>query len=407
MQENSRLNATELKNITEYLATHYSRFNVENKLLFTGHSHQAWPDVAFEGYEESFSLSASHVDDKWSHVFDRVEKLRTYLRNFYGDPEGLYCHGPNVHQLLVSWLSALNLPQTKRIITTDGEFYSLERQFRRLEEEGIEIVRLPAEPNPELAGQIEESLKEAPASAVILSRVFFGSGLVLQSLEEISVACNKYEVPLLLDDYHGTNVMPLNLNSKLLQNIYVLIGGYKYLQWGEANCFLRFPKECRLRPVITGWFAAFNTLEQQQSENVVYTEPNQRFAGATFDGASCFRAAKVADFFRQQQLTPNTLRRLYLSQLHLMEEEFLNKHFDQSTIRLKHALPPERKGGFLALETPHAIRIKNVLRQKHLYADARGSTLRFGPAPYVTPRQITEAMELLEEVLTYHLPKNP
>ena len=403
MQENSRLNLTDLKNITEYLATHYSKFNAGGRLLFTGHSHQAWPDVAFEGYEESFSVSASLVDDKWSHVFGRVEQLRNYLRDFYNDPDGLYCYGPNVHQLLVSWLSALDLPRTRRIITTDGEFYSLERQFSRLEEEGIEIVRLPAEPNPDLPGQIEESLKKDPASAVILSRVFFESGLVLQSLEDIARVCNKYEVPLLLDDYHGTNVIPLNLNSKPLQHIYVLIGGYKYLQWGEANCFLRFPRECRLRPVITGWFAAFNTLEQQQEQNVVYTEPNQRFAGATFDGASCFRAAKVAEFFQQKQLTPETLRLLYLSQLHLLEEEFLKKHFDQTAIKLKHELPPERKGGFLALETPYAVRIKNALRQKQLYVDARGFTLRFGPAPYVTPGQIREAMELLDEVLTYHL----
>jgi kynureninase len=31
------------------LARHYSRFGVERRLLLTGHSHQAWPDVALEG----------------------------------------------------------------------------------------------------------------------------------------------------------------------------------------------------------------------------------------------------------------------------------------------------------------------------------------------------------------------
>ena len=31
------------------LAPHYSRFRVGERLLLTGHSHQAWPDVALEG----------------------------------------------------------------------------------------------------------------------------------------------------------------------------------------------------------------------------------------------------------------------------------------------------------------------------------------------------------------------
>lgn len=400
MQENTILNETDLRNITEYLATHYSRFDVANRLLFTGHSHQAWPDVAFDGYEESFHISATYVDDKWKYVFEQIEKLRGYLRNFYNDPDGLYCHGPNVHQLFVSWLSALDLPNTQRIITTDGEFYSLERQFRRLEEEGIEIIRLPAEPNPDLVAQIDQELNEAPATAVILSRVFFGSGLVLQSLENIAGICEKHEVPLLLDDYHGTNVIPLDLSNKQLQQVYLLIGSYKYLQWGEANCFLRFPRDCRLRPVITGWFAAFNTLEKAQGKKVAFTEPNQRFGTATFDGVSCYRAAKVADFFLQNGLTPAKLRQLYLSQLYLLEEAFLNKQFDPRLIKRKHELTPDRKGGFLALETPYAVEIKNALRQEHVYVDARETTLRFGPAPYTTPEQIKEAIDRLEKVVS-------
>ena len=31
------------------LAVHYSRFRVAERLLLTGHSHQAWPDGGFEG----------------------------------------------------------------------------------------------------------------------------------------------------------------------------------------------------------------------------------------------------------------------------------------------------------------------------------------------------------------------
>ena len=47
------------------LAPHYSRFRVAERLLLTGHSHQAWPDVAL-GAQAAFEDAALDVDAKWS-----------------------------------------------------------------------------------------------------------------------------------------------------------------------------------------------------------------------------------------------------------------------------------------------------------------------------------------------------
>jgi len=64
------------------LARHYSHFDVENRLLFTGHSHQAWPDAALEGLIESFDAAARAVDTKWDIVFEKVNIMRQYLKDF-------------------------------------------------------------------------------------------------------------------------------------------------------------------------------------------------------------------------------------------------------------------------------------------------------------------------------------
>ena len=380
------------------LQPYYSRFNVTGRLLFTGHSHQAWPDVAMNGYEEAFAVAADEVDKKWETVFEQVEVLRNYLRNFYNDPDGRYCLGQNVHQLMVSWLSALPLMKKPRIITTNGEFYSMERQLKRLEEEGLEVVRLTAEPNAEFAAQLETELQRKPAAAVMLSRIFFGSGLIFSHLQETAKVCRKYNVPLLVDDYHGTNVVPLDFKAGDLEDIFILIGGYKYLQWGEGNCFLRFPTNCELRPAITGWFAAFDTLEDPPSPKVRYTDPNQRFGSATFDGVSQFRAAKVARFFEKQGLTPDRLRQQYRSQVQYLMERFGESRLESYGVRLRHRHPAERRGGFLALKTANARKIKERLMEEDIFTDARGDTLRLGPAPYITTKQMDQLMERLEEV---------
>ena len=46
------------------LARHYSRFEVSDRLLLTGHSHQAWPDRGFDGQRRAWFDAAEHLDEK-------------------------------------------------------------------------------------------------------------------------------------------------------------------------------------------------------------------------------------------------------------------------------------------------------------------------------------------------------
>lgn len=376
------------------LQPHYSRFDVANRLLFTGHSHQAWPDIAREGIYESFETAAQKVDTKWDTAFEKTEILRTYLRNFYDDPNGYYCLGENTHLLLVSWLSSFDLSNKPKIITTDAEFHSMYRQLHRLTEEGLKLCMVDAH-SDRIVEEIRKNI-DGQTCAIMLSRVYFETGLINQHIPEIAALAETHDIPLLIDDYHGTNVDPISLREHKLEDIFLLIGGYKYLQWGEGNCFLRFPKNCRLRPAVTGWFASFSTLDKTRDDQPVgYDEGNQRFATGTYDPVSQFRAAKVVEFFREQNLTPEVLKNQYRKQVGLLRELFTSRRFDPSKIKLKHERPLEENGGFLALESPMAREICASLMKKEVYTDARGNILRMGPAPYITTGQIEKAIEML------------
>lgn len=234
----------------------------------------------------------------------------------------------------------------------------------------------------------------------MLSRVYFRSGLINRRLTEIARTARSRGIPLLIDDYHGTNVVPLSLREAGLQDCFMLTGGYKYLQWGEGNCFLRFPPDTRMRPAITGWFASFNTLEQPRADQPVRYDPgNQRFATGTYDPTSQFRAAKVVDFFRDQKLTPDLLRAQYLAQTDLLRTMFLELGPNPDIIRLRHERPLEENGGFLALQSPYARHLQTQLLDKGVHTDARGDVLRIGSAPYTSSGQIERAMGILEDCL--------
>jgi len=381
------------------LIPHYSQFNVGNRLLFTGHSHQAWPDVAREGQTEYFDVCARDVDNKWETAFEKTEVLRNYLRDFYDDPEGFYCREESTHVLFVSWMSSLDLKNKPKIVSTDGEFHSLFRQLHRLEEEGLEFVQVPVQPDDTFADRIIEEMDDQ-TSAIMLSRIYFETSLINTHLTEIAAAAREKGIPVMIDDYHGTNVVPLSIRDAGLEDCFILIGGYKYLQWGEANCFLRFPKDCDYRPAITGWFAAFSSLDEpRNNEPVQYDHDNQRFASGTYDPSSQFRAAKVVEFFREMELTPDVLRKQYMAQVGLLRDEFKSKNFDPGLIRLTHEQPLELNSGFLSLTSPKAREIRAALMENGVFTDARGEILRFGPAPYTTTDQIRMAMDKLEEVI--------
>lgn len=387
-----------IDHLANTLSPHYSHFDVQNRLLFTGHSHQAWPDVALEGLKESFTVTASEVDKKWDPAFEKADVLRNYLRNYYDDPNGLYCLAQNTHQLLVSWLSSYDLKNKPKIITTESEFHSMRRQLHRLKEEGLEVVGVDAY-SDEIAQTIEAKIDDR-TSAIMLSRVYFESGIVNQYMSKIAEVARKHNIPLLIDDYHGTNVVPLSIREENLDDCYLLVGGYKYLQWGEGNCFLRFPKDCDLRPVVTGWFASFSSLDEPQNDKpVAYDDGNQRFTSGTYDPASQFRAAKVVEFFEEEGLTPDVLRNQYLRQVGLLKDLFLEQDFDPNFIKLRHDRPLEENGGFLALQSEQARKIQDCLMDEGVYTDARADILRFGPAPYTTSTQIKAAIKKLTAVV--------
>src|SRR5262245_3099515 len=114
------------------LARHYSRFRVAERLLLTGHSHQAWPDVAFDAQQRAWLDAAELVDDKWERAFEEAARVRAGFRRLLNDPGGDVALGENTHELVTRLLSALPLRERPRLITSDGEFHTIRRQLDRL-----------------------------------------------------------------------------------------------------------------------------------------------------------------------------------------------------------------------------------------------------------------------------------
>ena len=388
------------------LAEHYTRFRVAERLLITGHSHQAWPDVSFEAQQQAWLDAARHVDRKWAFAEVKAERYREALAALLDDQAGFVALGRSTHELVTRVLSALPLAARPRLVTTNGEFHSIRRQLDRLSEEMVEVVKVAALPASTLAERLIVEVNDRTA-AVLVSRVLFQNAHIVPGLGGVLEACEMVGAELLVDAYHSTNVAPLSLPEEGLDGAFVVRGGYKYMQMGEGNCWLRFPRDCRLRPVLTGWFSEFATLADDKTasgrsdrENrVPYGEGPTRFAGATYDPTSHYRATAVSDFFAEQGLTQDRLRACSQHQIGLLATEIDALDLDPAVVDRDRSVPLESLGGFLALSSPEAPRITAALTERGVHVDHRGNVLRLGPAPYLTDEQLQEAVTTLGEVV--------
>jgi kynureninase len=379
------------------LASYYSRFRVAERLLLTGHSHQAWPDVAYDAQQRAWLDAAELVDSKWERALGQAARVQEGFRRLLNDRNGDIALGQNTHELVTRLLSALPLRARQRLVTSDGEFHTIRRQLDRLQEEGLDIVKVAARPAETLADRLAGFVDDKTV-CVLVSSVLYETAEIVPGLDIIARACTRHGTTLLVDAYHHLNVVPFDIRAFGLEEAFITGGGYKYCQLGEGNCFLRVPPECRLRPVLTGWFGEFSALQQtDRSRSVEYGAGAARFAGATYDPTSHYRAAAVFAFHIEHGLTPERLRQISCHQVGLLKDAFEALDLDAAVARVER-MPDDRRGGFLAIRTDRANDFFLGLRTRGVLTDFRGNLLRLGPAPYLNDNQLRESMGVLREV---------
>ena len=145
------------------------------------------------------------------------------------------------------------------------------------------------------------------------------------------------------------------------------------------------PLSSRHRPLYTGWFAEFGTLEAEKSATVLYSEDGYRFAGATMDFAPLYRLNAVLRLFKQQGISVGRIHQ-YVQQL---QQVFLQKlaAINHPRLNMNNLLAQDlnQHGHFLTFRLGSAAEVAELaaqLKRAGIETDYRGDRLRFGFALY-------------------------
>ncbi len=376
------------------LASEYSAFGVCDRLLFTGHSHQAWPDASRAAQSKAWDLAAQHIDDKWGPAFEVADQLRSHISYWLGGVDSnQIALGQNTFELVYRWLSCFD-QQTLHIVTTDSEFHTVRRLRQALEPKGVRFTVVASEPLHTFGDRFTEAI-DGSVTAAIVSHTFFNSGYRNPDLAKVSDHCAKQNISLLVDLYHTIGNYPFDAKKEGLDSAFLVGGGYKYLQWGEGNCFLAVPKNTTLKPSFTGWYAEFDRLTNAPGEMYYSDKGSFRFAGATYDITANLRAVAVAEFFASQGLTKDALAASYGYQLDYLEQGITAANLDKNKVSLL-KLPAQQRSAFLVLECEDAASLHKRLNNRGILTDYRGNRLRIGPAPYLNTQQLDTMIDAVK-----------
>lgn len=374
------------------------------RLHFAAHSHHLWPDVSFEAHQQAWLDAARLADEKWGHVFSEViPRAQRHVAAELALPDASsVVFAPNTHELVLRLLSCLpaGSPPTgvapggfaPRIVTSDSEFHSFERQTRRLEEEGLaQVTRVPSEPFATFGERLVAAAKSA--DLVFFSHVFFNSGAVVPDLPKL-VAALPSSAMVVVDGYHGFCAVPTDWTA-LADRAFYVAGGYKYAMSGEGACFLHVPAwASALRPRNTGWFAAFGALDEKQAGRVPYANGGGRFWGATFDPSGLYRFNAVMAWRQQAGLTTAAAR----AHAHALQAKFVAGLPTGGKLDARQLVVPvsePSRGQFLTFRTPDARALSATLLERHVVTDARDDRLRFGFGPYLDEGDVERVLRAL------------
>ena len=350
------------------------------------HSHHYWPDATFEAVQQYWLDAAQLADNKWERIFgEKIPAFQQHIAAALGLPEPQQIAlAPNTHELVYRLLSAFDLRQPLRILTTDGEFYSFARQLQRLEElPGVEVVRIPTQPFATLPQRFEEALQSGNYHLAYASQVFFDSGVAFPQL--LDIAARKPEATqMVIDGYHAFFARPTDL-SAIADKVFYTAGSYKYLGAGEGLCFMSIPRGCTLRPLNTGWFAEMAELENR-AEGVGYSNDWLRFAGATMDFSTLYKALAVLDLFAREGVSVATIHNHVLNNQHrFLAAMDAGEHALLNRQNLIHHDLENGHGHFFTFRcgsAESAEKLQQELLEKNVLCDRRQQLLRLGFAIY-------------------------
>lgn len=370
-----------------------------DRLHFAAHSHHLWPDASYVGQMAAWQDAARLADGKWARVMGELwpaAQAHVAAELNLPDPSSVIFAG-NTHDFLIRLFASVDRGadhRPVRLLASDGEFHSFRRQAARWVEAGEAVVETVAA-GPGTAERLVTAAQAFHPDIIVASQVQFGTGHIIDDLAPLAALANPAGPWVVIDGYHGFMAIETDLGP-LADRLFYIAGGYKYAMAGEGVAMMHCPPGFVPRPVLTGWYAAFDDLSLPPG-HVGYPADAGRFMGATFDPSGLYRFVAVRDLLYGEGLTTAMISAHCAALRDQLLAGIAATPLANATL-INPPRPGMRQARFLAFQSPDAARWQAALAAMDVITDVRDDVLRIGFGLYQTTRDVDALIDCLHHV---------
>ena len=361
--------------LRQHVWPRFSRALKRDEIYLANHSLGRPPDRAAADVQRAMDAWYRDLDGAWDLWLATREQWRTLTAKLVGAPRP-DCIIPKTSagQGLRAVLNAL--PGKPRVVTSDGEFDSLDFILRVYREQGRAEVKIMPWREMSVEG----------ADLVVVSTVMFRTGEVVRHLPRLIHGAHAAGARVLLDVYHHAGVIPLDLSA--LEADFAVGGSYKYLRGGPGACWLYVRPGLidSMRTPDTGWFAKRDVFHYLRPEPPEFGPGGDAWLESTPPVLGCFQA--LAGLELTLELGVDRLRAHSMAQKQLLAElvpglESADKHY----------------GAFVTIKHRDAAGLARQLESQGVKVDARGEYLRLCPDYLNSRAELERAAKIIREAL--------
>ena len=344
---------------------------------------------------------AQYVDD-WAEQgvrawtkgwWEMPAKVGDEIAPLIGAKSGEVVMIPNVTLAQATVLSALDYPpERNRIVMSALDFPSVSYVYQGLATRlGAELVVVPAAADglgidmDALLSAIDERTR-----LVAISHVLFRSAYIVD-VEAVCRRAREVGALVSLDSFHAVGIIPVDVAT--IGCDFLTGGVLKWLCGGPGGCFLYVAPQVRsaLTPALTGW---------QAHARPFAFEPEMEFAPDIYRWLG---GTPVIPALYANAEGPKILRRAGIAAIRaksIRQTTRLIEMADARGFTVRAPRDPERRGGTVAVDMPHAYEMSQYLLARDIIVDFRpGAGIRIAPHFYTTDDEVERVMTAMDEAL--------
>ena len=325
--------------------------------------------------------------------WDMSVELGNKIGAIIGAPPSTVCMQPNISLAIGMLLSVFDFDGPRnRVVAEGGIFPSVYYVLRGMLPSYVGLHMVKSQdggitvPDEQIVEAIDERTK-----LVVVSHVLFRSAYVLD-IEAIIRKAHQVGAVVIVDGYHACGIVPFDVQA--LDVDFYLGGVLKWMCGGPGGAFL-YAREDHLgtaKPRLTGWMAHRRPFAFEVGD-IDFREDAFRFLSGTPAIPVFYAAGPGIDIIAQVGV--ENIRRKSMRQTALIVERADAAGYPVHTPR-----HPDRRGGTVTVDPPHAYEVSRELLARDIVVDYRaGAGIRISPHFYNSDAEIHAAMDAIADIL--------